>query len=1124
MGMVYSGPNIHHREGADMAPGRTALASAVLEACNPRTAQRAIGIAQTSGAITSRKCRRAGNNTVLTAFVESSTGWGGSYRVSATVDEAASALVDYACTCPASYQFEGPCKHCAALALTFAQDPLSFEGYAESRRSATSPALVEYLRRAERAMTLSEPGTVDFEVELTHAYGQWAARFKIAGPHGSYVLKDLAEFLQRLQGSATYSYGKKLAFAHVDEAFTHRGRAIVAFLTQADAVRRESSKTVWYASQPGIKGRELPLAEEEVVALIAALDEGEHPAVTVEGADVSSRRRSVASIIEGNPPLSVSIRRKTGGFTVAPSHPAQVFASKEGIVIWADETFYRCDQTLAPCLDILQALLESNSESLFASDSDMPLFCATALPLLEGRIQVQADAAVNAFRPVPCTLEFYFDKNARFITCDAFAVYGERRYRIVDDALASALPRPRSLRADEDVPAPLRDARVEAKGRALLQRYFIVEYASDAERLDIVAHIPATDDDALANLLFGGLAQFRDTGEVFTTPAFDRLISDRKPRVTMGVSLAGNLIDLDVSADDLPADELSSVLASYRRRRRYHRLKSGAFIDLADMDLADLDRIVSDLDVSASQLAAGRIELPAYRAFYLDETLHDARRDGSFMRYVDRFKSIDPARYQVPEALAGVLRPYQEEGFRWLSTLADMGFGGILADEMGLGKTLQLMAFLLDRAKEANSVGPSLIVCPASLVYNWVSEFKRFAPTLTVEPVAGSKRERMAARAKSGVDVFVTSYDLARIDAAEWSSRRLYCCALDEAQYIKNHGTLTARAVKRLDARHRFALTGTPMENRLSEIWSIFDFVMPGFLGSYMRFKERFELDIVGGDDERARRLASLVGPFMLRRLKRDVLTDLPDKLESVVAVRMEPKQRKLYDASEQKLREELTIQRKERKKNRELPPELRRPAVEVLAELTKLRQICCDPRLAFEDYKGAGAKLDAICDLVESAANDGQKTLVFSQFTSFLDLIAQRLDEYGILYYTITGATPKRRRVALAETFNADDTPAFLISLKAGGTGLNLTGASVVVHADPWWNAAVQNQATDRAHRIGQENAVSVYRVIAEDTIEERIVRLQEQKAELAETIVGAEGVSLANLTQEELLELLEG
>ncbi len=1097
------------------------LAQNTLQSCNPRTAQRALDIARSPEGIGSRRCRRSGDNTILSAFVESSTGWGSTYRVSATVDEAAGRLVDYTCTCPASYQFDGPCKHCAALVLAFADDPSSFEGYSASRRGATSPALAEYLRRAERAMTLVQPGTVDFEVGLTHAFGQWAARFRICGTDGSYVLKDLAEFIQRMNEGATYSYGKKLAFAHVDEAFTPRGLAIAHFLQQADAVRRESSKTVWYATQPGIKGRDLPLAEEELVALVALLDSGEGSHVTVEGGDASGRRKADAAIVRGTPPFSLRIAPVQDGFIVTRSHPAQIFSGTAGTLVWMDDTFYRCDASIHGCIDVLEAVFESSSENLFISASDMALFCATALPALERAVSVEADASVDGYRPVPCALEFYFDKTTRWVTCDAYAIYGSRKFRLVGRDAADARFDGES---EAEQPAPLRDVRAEAKASSLLNAYFQVEAVRGDAETRYEARIPANGDEALASLLFGGLARFRDAGQVFTTPAFDRLITDRKPRVTMGVSLAGNLINLTVSSDDLSSDELASLLGSYRRRRRFHRLKNGAFIDLSQMDLEQLDRIASDLDISAAQLAKGSIDLPTYRAFYLDEALDDAHREDSFIRYVESFAPADPARYRVPKTLDGVLRPYQEEGFRWLSSLADMGFGGILADEMGLGKTLQLIAFLLDRRDEARASGPSLIVCPASLVYNWTAEFERFAPQMDVVAVAGAKRERMAARARASVDVFVTSYDLARIDAAEWAKKPLYCCALDEAQYIKNHGTLTARAVKRLDARHRFALTGTPMENRLSEIWSIFDFVMPGFLGSYMRFKERFELDIVGGDEHAADRLAAIVGPFMLRRLKRDVLTDLPDKLESVVPVRLDAKQRKLYDACEQKLREDLTAQRRERKKNRELPAELRKPPVEVLAELTRLRQICCDPRLAYEGYKGYGAKLDAICDLVESAANDGQKTLVFSQFTSFLDLIAQRLDADGILYYTITGATPKRRRVALAETFNSDNTPAFLISLKAGGTGLNLTGASVVVHADPWWNAAAQNQATDRAHRIGQNRAVSVYRVIAEGTIEERIVNLQQQKADLAETIVGAEGTSLASLTQDELLELLEG
>ena len=1132
------------------------LAEAALRACHPRTAQRAQAIVSDEGSITSRKCRRAGDDIILSGFVASSSGWGGSYRVSATVDEIATAIKDFACTCPASYQFDGPCKHCTALVLAFAEAPATFEGFPESRRNATSPALLEYLRRAERAMALPEPGSVDFNVTLTHAYGQWAAQFKVTGPKGSYVIKDLAEFLQRMREGSAYSYGKKLSFVHVNEAFTPRGMAIVAFLEQADAVRRESSKTVWYAAHPGLRGREVALAEEELAALVSILAAGGSPEVDVECTDATSRRKTRARIVDGNPPLSVSIEKKAGGFSVERSLPAQVIASESGALVWADETFYRCTKDYSPCIDILQAVFESTAESLFVSSADMPLFCATALLALERVLEVSACPEALALKPVPGSLEFYLDKTSRFVTCDAFAVYGGRKYRIVDDALAPSearaaqsisegmdKPKERSGRrriavrsaqdrargesapgALDDSPAPLRDARIEARGRALLSEYFTVEYVNDAAGLRIEARIPAAGDDALAALLFGGLSRLREAGEVFTTPAFDRLLDARKPRVAMGVSLAGDLINLTVSSADLPLEELAALLGSYRRRRRYHRLKSGAFLDIADMDLAALDRIASDLDISAAKLGRGHVELPAYRAFYLNDELGDAYRSESFKSYVEAFRPANASHYSAPAELAGLMRPYQIEGFQWLSSLADMGFGGILADEMGLGKTLQVIAFLLARRDEARACGPSLIVCPASLVYNWTAECSRFAPRLKVAAVAGAKRDRMLARAEQGIDVFVTSYDLARIDAAEWARIPLYCCVLDEAQYIKNHGTLTARAVKKFSARHRFALTGTPMENRLSEVWSIFDFVMPGFLGSYMRFKEKFELDIVGGDEDASARLAAIVGPFMLRRLKRDVLSDLPDKMEATVPVHMDAKQRKLYDACEQKLREELTCQRRERRKNRELPPEMRRPPVEVLAELTRLRQICCDPRLAYEGYKGEGAKLDAICDLVESAAAGGQKALVFSQFTSFLDLIAQRLDERELLYFTITGATPKRRRISLAETFNSDDTPAFLISLKAGGTGLNLTGASVVVHADPWWNAAAQNQATDRAHRIGQNRAVSVYRVIAQGTIEERIVRLQEQKAELANAIIGAETTPLSSLTQDELLELLEG
>ena len=464
---------------------------------------------------------------------------------------------------------------------------------------------------------------------------------------------------------------------------------------------------------------------------------------------------------------------------------------------------------------------------------------------------------------------------------------------------------------------------------------------------------------------------------------------------------------------------------------------------------------------------------------------------------------------------------------------------------MGLGKSVQLLSLLLARHKESRAEHrPNLIVCPASLVYNWVAEVAKHTPELRVEAIAGTKPERRAmldgvraAQQDTGVsptresarpssaaaasddvpDVLVTSYDLLRRDIDDYAGLEFYCMTLDEAQYIKNAATKVSKAVRSVTAVHRFALTGTPIENRLSELWSIFDFLMPGLLGTYTKFREKYEQPIMAPGSEHsvmADKLQALVGLFIKRRLKKDVLTDLPDKFENVLTVKLEGEQRKLYAAHEQRLRATLTKTK---------DADFNTKKIRILAEFTLLREICCDPRLVYADAKNASAKLDAICELVSTCMDESKKVLVFSQFTSFLDLIGTRLAEQGVDFYTITGETPKKRRVELVDEFNGNDVPVFLISLKAGNTGLNLVGASVVVHADPWWNAAAQNQATDRAHRIGQTQDVNVYQIVAKDTIEERILKLQEKKSELAQQFTdGTASGGVGTLSKDDLLDLL--
>ena len=413
-----------------------------------------------------------------------------------------------------------------------------------------------------------------------------------------------------------------------------------------------------------------------------------------------------------------------------------------------------------------------------------------------------------------------------------------------------------------------------------------------------------------------------------------------------------------------------------------------------------------------------------------------------------------------------------------------------------------------------NGGKPALVVCPASLVYNWMAELERFAPQLRSVAVLGEKAQRRAAIAAAPqADVLVTSYDLMKRDIAELEAQEFHCVALDEAQYIKNHATQAAKCAKRLRAQVRFALTGTPIENRLTELWSIFDFLMPGILGSREAFKARYEIPVSAGDETASHQLKCLVGPFILRRLKGDVLRDLPEKAESVVYARMSGEQEKLYRANEARLAMTLAKQ---------VPEEFKRNKIAILAELTRLRQLCCDPALVYEDYASGSAKLETCAELVRSAVDGGHQLLLFSQFTSMLELIGERLAREGVRFATLTGSNSKEERVQLVERFQRGEVPVFLISLKAGGVGLNLTAADMVIHYDPWWNLAAQNQATDRAHRIGQTRSVTVLKLIAQNTIEERILEMQQSKRDLADAVLGGEEVGSSKLTKEDMLALL--
>lgn len=1075
---------------------------ALARACRPAILGRARIIAQREGRIAERTCSYEGPLTHLSAQVDSSSGYTASYETAITIDEVSDEVFSFSCSCPAAAKYAGPCKHSIALALDFNRHPERYEGHSQMRHVTTSSAISGFLDRVAQRSRLpmgrdggEASGTVSVLPRLLLDRDLFLG-LRVSGARGTYVVRDLATFETLVAEGAYHEYGKGLAFAHGMDVFAQRDRALVSFVCRCVRNRRAYSAGRKFGHVYAVSGSSAPVGKElrlsgpEVDELLELLL---GRAVSIEVVPETARPAisEQVVVVDGDPQVSVEIvAAGDDAFELVRHGQVTVFSSGERLYALQDGRLYRCSERLARCMAFLQQVYCSPVPQLLMTRDDARRFAVTALPTVENALEVQVPDELEELRPDPLRLRFALDCSGRLVTCLATATYGHRSVSLFERAQAGD--------------ALWRDIAAEAQARAVVLRYFTSVREGDAV-------VSRPDAESVARIAFEGVPELQRIGEVVASDAFLRLATRRRPRVRVGVSSHAGLIDLTMSADDLPPAELHAVLTSYRQRRRYHRLRDGSFVDLSEADLSEAALLADELGLSAHELAAGLAHIPSYKAFLLDALVSDQDKDDSFAACLEGFRSVDPSVYEPPAELADQMRAYQVTGFRWLSALVDMGFGGILADEMGLGKSLQIISLLVAR----RGSGTTLIVCPASLVYNWVSEFEKFAPQLDVAAVAGDANERARVRAERGHEVLITSYDLLRRDVEAYAAIGFWCVVLDEAQYIKNHQTLAARAVKTLSAEHRFALTGTPVENRLSELWSIFDFLMPGLLGGYERFRDRYEQPVLDGDEDALATLRAAAGPFVLRRLKSDVLDDLPDKLEQVVTCHMEREQRGLYVAREQALRESIAQRSDDARDNDRL---------QVLAELTRLRQLCCDPRLVYEDYEGGSCKLDTIWQLLSSAVDAHAKVLVFSQFTSFLDLISQRLDREDMSYYTITGSTPKRRRVELVDAFNTDETPVFLVSLKAGGTGLNLVGASVVIHADPWWNAAAQNQATDRAHRIGQTRDVTVYKVVASQSIEERIMRLQETKSDLAEQVVGTGGgpASLASLRREDLLALL--
>jgi hypothetical protein len=606
--------------------------------------------------------------------------------------------------------------------------------------------------------------------------------------------------------------------------------------------------------------------------------------------------------------------------------------------------------------------------------------------------------------------------------------------------------------------------------------------------------------DAIIDFIANTLYTITDY-ELFISDKIKNINLVKTVTVTSSYSMEGSFMNVEFDTNDIDLTDIKKMMTSLKEKRKYYKLKSGSYVPLVDnvAVITKFEKLFEGLGLTTANLSKPKIRVPKFRALYIaSEKDNDSSitTDNIFDEFVANFNAYKDKEVSIPEPVSTTLRDYQKVGVKWLINIANYQFGGILADEMGLGKTLQIIMYIKHRLDNFKGIR-ILVVSPASLVYNWEAEFKRFAPTINTMVIVGNKTSRKETLKELPLDlVAITTYGMVREDYEQYKQFIFDSIIIDEAQSIKNVNTQTSQLIKELDGRVKFAVTGTPIENSLMELYSIFDFIMPGFFSSQIAFKRKyFSTEEIY--QENKQELVDLISPFVLRRKKKDVLNDLPDKIEENILIDLSLNQKKVYLTELEKVKEEIApIASDSNLFNKQ--------KLKVIELITRLRQICITPSLYLENYEGENAKVDHLLMMLEVMSQD-HKIVVYSEYVKALKFVADLLDKKEVSYHYLDGATSKEKRFAIASDNVDVDHPIriYLISRGAGGTGLNLVGSDTVIHLDPWWNKAKEEQATDRLHRIGQKNVVSSFKLIAKGTIEEKMLILQEKKYKVAKEII---------------------
>ncbi len=1030
----------------------------------------------------------------------------GRYEVSISADAANAA--SHRCTCLTA-QENGACRHIVA-ALMACQDEGAMDEMIRRRAAASAPKLMAAMER-----TLPEEGTLHMSIRLIvepirEGDGEntdQPCRLKLVlliGEERLYVVKSIPQMLEAIETGTPIEYGKGFTFHPEWMRFGPAENRILRILSAMCLAQKEGGVALRGAEQ-----REMVLPAPFAEAI---LNELQSLPFTIKDGD---NTHTVKRVLQSRIPLYFRVSSDLRGLSVVGRFPKEFrpLTASCSYALVGDKVVYVEEAQRAVLRVLYGEQLAGGSQCQF----DYPLREAARVigelvPFLQMTAVVEiAEELQRQLIRLPLTARVYLDRalNAKDVVARVTFRYGEREIDPFDE-----LPQPESISRTEKL--LLRDAAAERQ---------VLDALGASGFTVSKGHVYLAGQDAIFDFVNEGVAKLQAVGEVYLSNEFKRL-APRKPQFRGRMRMNGTALEFKFEEDGEPAQEIYGIMEAIARRRRYFRLKDGSFLDLSAMEewqpLAD--SIYEAATVEGIDFVTGgedTLQLQTYRACYMESLLQglnlpveveDSVHDT--VRALTEFSEAE----QVTLPAGLTLRPYQQRGLRWMHTLDRLHLGGVLADDMGLGKTVQVIALLLcvrNLEPRVGAIQPSIVVAPTTLTYNWLSELERFAPDLSVMVMAGTAAQRASqirhVKEVGDVDVLITSYPLIRQDIQLLTDIEFRFAILDEAQHIKNAGSKGAIAVRQLKAQTRFALTGTPLENGVGELWSIFNFVLPGFLLSYSAFMRRYQ-DGSEADDLRRR-----ISPFLMRRLKKDVLTELPDKIETVMTAQMSPEQSNVYQATMLRLRDRVDAIVREKGFDR--------GRTEVLAAITQLREICCHPALVLDDYTGTSGKLDMLLEILPEAVAKGRRVLLFSAFTSMLKILRRELENSGYTCMYLDGDTPAPRRVEMCEKFNAGSEGAqiFLISLKAGGTGLNLTGADMVIHYDPWWNPAAEEQATDRAYRIGQTRKVEVIRLVTHGSIEEQVVALGQRKKALFDQLIKPGESQVSSLSPQEIMSLFQ-